>query len=168
MIERNKQEIKNAVNDAESIEEADEQIENVLADEWQYFTRDYILDAGPQHIDSLFELSSEVIVGHNSIRENSERARQAITEKYDLTDEQENWVEMFVERSVIEKRTISKQQMLEKPFSDHGGYDQAVKVFKNPSLEEIITEFNNHLLSIPETPSNKTGDAQSTNATDYV
>lgn len=168
VIERNKQEIKNAVDDAESIEEADEQIESLLADEWQYFTRDYILDAAPQHIDSLFELSSEVIVGHNSIRENSERARQAIADKYDLTDEQENWVEMFVERSVIEKRTISKQQMLEKPFSDHGGYDQAVKVFKDPSLDEVIIEFNNHLLSLPEPPSNKAGDAQSTNATDYV
>jgi len=75
---------------------------------------------------------------------------------------------MFVERSVIEKRTISKQQMLEKPFSDHGGYDQAVKVFKDPSIEEVISKFNKHLLSLPEPPSNKTGDAQSTNATDYV
>lgn len=167
-IESNRGAVTRAVNSAESIEEADIEIEKILSEEWKYFTREYILDAVPSHIDSLFELASEVILGHNSIRQNSERAKEAVNEEYELSEEQQEWVQMFVERAVIEKETISKPQLLEKPFSDYGGYDYAIELFQEPDLNVIIAAFNDRLLSMPETATTNTGDSHSTNETNYV
>jgi len=42
-----------------------------LMDEWMYFTTGLsILDAALRYIKLSFELASEVLVGHNSIRDN--------------------------------------------------------------------------------------------------
>jgi hypothetical protein len=168
LIESKKEAIIHAVNEAESIEEADNKIEQILSEEWRYFTQDYILDASSSHINSLFELTSEVLLGHNSIRKNSERAKQAVNEKYDLSDEQQEWVQMFVERAVIEKETISKPQLLEKPFSDYGGYDYAIDLFQDPDLDTLIATFNDELLSMPEMATNNTGGDNSADETSYV
>jgi hypothetical protein len=167
-IESKREAVTRAVNSAESIEEADIEIEDILSEEWKYFTREYILDAVPPHIDSLFELASEVILGHNSIRQNSERAKEAVNQEYKLSDEQQKWIEMFVERVVIEKETISKPQLLEKPFSDYGGYDYAIDLFQNPDLDTVIAVFNDQLLSMPEMTTNNSGGTQSTDETNYV
>jgi len=167
-IESNREAVTRAVNSAESIEEADIEIEKILSKEWKYFSREYILDAVPSHIESLFELASEIILGHNSIRQNSERAKEAVNEEYELSEEQQEWVQMFVERAVIEKETISKPQLLEKPFSDYGGYDYAIELFQEPDLNAIIAAFNDRLLSMPETATTNTGDSHSTNETNYV
>ena len=168
VIESKKGEIVHAVDDVGSIEQADNKIEEILSEEWRYFTQEYILDASPSHINSLFELTSEVLIGHNSIRKNSEQAKQAVNKEYDLSDEQQEWIQMFVERSVIEKETISKQQLLEKPFSDYGGYDYAIDLFQDPSLDNVITTFNDELLSMPEITTNNTGGDNSTVETSYV
>ena len=168
VIESKREDIVHAINTVESIEEADARIEQILSKEWRYFTQDYILDASPSHITSLFELASEVLLGHNSIRKNSERANQAVNSEYDLSDEQQEWIQMFVERAVIEKEIISKRQLLEKPFSDYGGYDYAIDLFQNPDLDTIIATFNDELLSMPKMPTNNTGDSDSTNETNYV
>lgn len=168
VIESNRESIIHAVDNEESIEGADSEIEEILSEEWRYFTQDYIIDASPSHIASLFELASEVLLGHNSIRKNSERAKQAVGRKYELSDEQQGWVQMFVKRAVIEKETISKSQLLEKPFSDYGGYDYAINLFQNPSLDEIISTFNNQLLSMPETATTNTDDEHFTNETNYA
>jgi hypothetical protein len=168
VIESKKEAIIHTVNDVESIEEADSKIEEILSEEWRYFTQEYILDASSSHITSLFELASEVLLGHNSIRKNSERAKQAVSREYDLSDEQQEWVQMFVERAVIEKETISKPQLLEKPFSDYGGYDYAKDLFQDPSLDTVIATFNDELLSMPEITTNNTGGDNSTDETSYV
>jgi type I site-specific restriction endonuclease len=168
VIESKRKAVARAVNSAESIEEADIEIEDILSEEWKYFTREYILDAVPSHIDSVFELTSEVILGHNSIRQNSERAKEAVNEEYELSDEQQEWIQMFVERAVIEKETISKPQLLEKPFSDYGGYDYATELFQDPDLDAVIGTFNDRLLSMPEKATTNTDDGHSTNETNYV
>jgi hypothetical protein len=168
VIESKRESITRAVNSVESIEEADVEIEDIVSKEWKYFTREYILDAVPSHISSLFELASEVILGHNSIRQNSERAKQAVNQEYELSDEQQEWLQMFVERAVIEKETISKPQLLEKPFSDYGGYDYAIELFQEPDLDAVIVTFNDRLLSMPETATTNTDDSHSTNETNYV
>jgi hypothetical protein len=168
VIESKRESITRAVNSAESIEQADIEIEGVLSEQWKYFTCEYILDAVPSHIDSLFELASEIILGHNSIRQNSERARQAVKQEYEISDEQEEWIQMFVERAVIEKETISKPQLLEKPFSDYGGYDYAIDLFQEPDLDAVISTFNDQLLLMPETANTNTDDGHSTNETNYV
>jgi type I restriction enzyme R subunit len=168
VIESKRVAIARVVNDSESIKEADAGIEEILSEEWKYYTRQYILDASSSHIDSLFELASEVILGHNSIRQNSEQARDAVMQEYNLSDEQQEWIQMFVDRAVIQKETISKPQLLEKPFSDRGGYDYAINLFQDPDLDSIITKFNNQLLSIPETTTTNKDDNHSTNETSYV
>ncbi len=168
VIESKKGEIVHAVDDVGSIEQADNKIEEILSEEWRYFTQEYILNASPSQINSLFELTSEVLIGHNSIRKNSEQAKQAVNKEYDLSDEQQEWIQMFVERAVIEKETISKPQLLEKPFSDYGGYDYAIDLFQDPSLDNVITTFNNELLSMPEITTNNTGGDNSTDRTSYV
>lgn len=168
VIENKKQEIIRVVDDAGAIEEADRDIEEILSEEWRYFTREYIIDASPSDIESLFELSSEVILGHNSIRENSKRAENAVNQAYELSDEQQEWIQMFVERAVIEKETISKQQLLEKPFSDYGGFDYALELFQDPALDSVIAMFNNELLSISKTATNNMNDSRSSDKTNYV
>ncbi|MDL0144534.1 DEAD/DEAH box helicase family protein [Halobacterium salinarum] len=168
VIESKREAIIHAINEAESIEEADSKIEEILSEEWRYFTQDYISDASPSHITSLFELTSEVLLGHNSIRKNSERAKQAVNSEYELSDEQQEWIQMFVERAVIEKETISKPQLLEKPFSDYGGYDYAIDLFQDPDLDTIIATFNDELLSMPEMAIDNTDDSESTNEPNYV
>jgi type I restriction enzyme R subunit len=168
VIESERRDIIHAINNAESIEEADIKLEEILSKEWRYYTQDYILDASPSHITSLFELASEVLLGHNSIRKNSEQAKQAVKSEYNLSDEQQEWIQMFVERAVIGKETISKSQLLEKPFSDYGGYDYAIDLFQDPSLDTIVNMFNNELLSVPEMTTNNTGDDNPTDETNYV
>jgi len=167
-IERNSDKIRQAVNASATIDAADEEIESILMDEWMYFTQDYLLDAAPKHINSLFELASEVLVGHNSIRDNSERARDAVLNEFSLSKEQEEWLGMFVERAVIEKEAISKPQLLEKPFSDRGGYDRALALFDDPSLDSVIMVFNQEMVSIAESQSNIREDGQPENIPDDV
>jgi type I restriction enzyme R subunit len=168
LIESKKEAIIHAVDESESIEEADNKIEKILSEEWRYFTQDYILDASSSHINSLFELTSEVLLGHNSIRKNSKRAKQAVIEEYGLSDEQQEWIQMLVERAVIEKETISKSQLLEKPFSDYGGYDHAIELFEDPDLDTLIATFNSELLSMSEMATNNRGGDDSTDETSHV
>ena len=88
-------------------------------------------------------------MGYNAIRKNATIAKEDIINKYDLSKEQKIWLDLFEERTAIEKSTISNKKLLNKPFSDYGGYDKAKKLFKeNPSLDELINKYNSELLNL--------------------
>jgi type I restriction enzyme R subunit len=148
LIREREQDLREAVEQAKTMEEADEAIESILSSEWDYFTQDYLLEASSVDISSLFELASEVLRGQNTIKSNAERAQKVIEQKYDLSNEQSEWINLFAEQASVQKETITKRKLLEKPFSDRGGYDRARKLFQDPDVETIISEFNKHLLRL--------------------
>jgi len=57
---------------------------------------------------------------------------------------------------------------LEKPFSDRGGYDRALALFDDPSLDSVIMVFNQEMVSIAESQSNIREDGQPENIPDDV
>lgn len=148
LIDDREEDLKEAVKETTTIEEADEAIEDILSSEWGYYTQDYLLNASSDDIESLFELASKVLLGHNTIKMNAKQARESIEQDYDLSEEQSEWINLFSEHASLNKGTITKRQLLNKPFSNRGGYDRAREVFDHPDLETIISEFNKHLLSL--------------------
>lgn len=147
-IEENEDLINQKVSESENVGEASDKIEKILTDEWQYYNEEFILDATSVNYDNIYEYVSEILLGYNAIRDNAKKAKKEIYDKYDLNEEQEKWVEMFEERASLEQESISKRRLLKKPFSDHGGLDEALEVFTDPSLEKIVSEFNDQLISL--------------------
>lgn len=148
-IDNNKIEIVMSVSESQSIQQANKEIENILKSEWKYYTENFILNATNSDVDTLFEFTSELLLGYNAIRKNATKVKKDIQNNYDLSEEQKVWLDLFEERTAIEKSTISKKKLLNKPFSDYGGYDKAKKLFKeNPSLDELINKYNSELLNL--------------------
>lgn len=158
-IYRRADEIKKAVESSETVEEADDKIQALLKEDWEYYDKRYIMDASDK-ADSIFALVVETLEGHGEMRKKAERAKNETIEKFEIKNENEKWIEELEKRATIEKETISKEDLTHKPFSNYGGYDQAIRTFGGEEgLENIISYFNKQLLQI-NTPNSSEGTAQ--------
>jgi len=114
-----------------------------------------------------FELASEVLVGHNSIRDNSERARDAVLNEFSLSKSRRNGLGCslngcYREGSYLEAAIVGKAVLV------IGGYDRALALFDDPSLDSVIMVFNQEMVSIAESQSNIREDGQPENIPDDV
>lgn len=150
VIYDNESKIKQAVQNCDSIQEASDKIEDVLSNEFEFYKESYILKANDNdRINNLFEFTRSLLLMTPSIEENANKAESKLNRKYSLSNEQQKWISKMNNRIIIENETMSKEKLLDPPFSSMGGYDTAKRLFDdNPPLNEVLDTFNKHILSL--------------------
>lgn len=146
------EEIRKAMDECTTVQEASEKIEEILKNEFEFYREAYILRAnGNERVTNLFEFTHSLLLMTPSVEEKASLGEEQINKKYNLTEEQIEWVSKMASRASVENDTITKEKLLNPPFSGMGGYDAAKNVFdEEPTLDDVINVFNSYILSLKE------------------
>lgn len=140
-------EIRESISNCESIESADSEIEEVLTSECQFFLREYIIKASDSH-NTLFSLCYTTLNDEYSLKSKARKAGEKTMSELDISEENRKWIQGLEKRAALDKSSISRSTFLNKPLSNHGGYDAAKEIFGKDTIDDIIQEFNSEFLDL--------------------
>lgn len=144
-INKNSKNISESIKNISNIKQADEKIEDILLDEWKYYSKETVLDAF-ENIDSLYMLCVRTIEGYEMLNKKADIARDRTINRFDLNNNQKEIISEVSHRSVIEKKSISKSDFYTPPLSSNGGISRAENEISN--LDEVLKYYNKQFLNI--------------------